>query len=242
MVAIINTGRKYITASRLKNEFGWTERLIKLHLGNHDREATNPHQPLGHPMRLFLIQRVNQQYDKHELRQELEANRRERNWNPTNAVHTDDQVIEAANASNPQISHLPDITVPELIVIAIQQHQDRTPADHGIAAHQTAIPSGRAEEMAVNMIRHEYTNYDHLLIDCPRSENHQVNRQAYVIIKNRVHQRIAQQLPELAAACRRLHNNIPTSPFPDSAFPDRAYLDQWLTEISTPACYPTAVF
>ena len=33
----------YITVSRMKDEFGWTGRLIAIHLQKHDHEAPNPH-------------------------------------------------------------------------------------------------------------------------------------------------------------------------------------------------------
>lgn len=86
---------------------------------------------------------------------------------------------------------------------------------------QDAAPvrAGRAEELAVNMIRHEYANYDDLLIDCPKSDKRRINRQSCDIIKVLVHDHIVPQLPELAAA-----SSGPTG-LSARYFPDQANLN-----------------
>ena len=48
----------YITVSRLKDEFGWNDRLAAAYLKGHDREAPNPHYRTAAPMRLYLLDRV----------------------------------------------------------------------------------------------------------------------------------------------------------------------------------------
>ena len=55
----------YITATRLKQEQGWTEELVGQHLGPADETRPNPHRPQGHPRRLFAESRVNQARERH---------------------------------------------------------------------------------------------------------------------------------------------------------------------------------
>ena len=47
-----------ITVTRLKGEMGWTDELIKQHLGEEDIRLRNPHYSTSAPMRLFLLDRV----------------------------------------------------------------------------------------------------------------------------------------------------------------------------------------
>ena len=59
-----------------------------------------------------------------------------------------------------------------------------------------------AQERAVSMVRHEFTNYEQLLEDLPRSRDLETNTLIYTALKTRVMQAIADEVPELAQACR----------------------------------------
>ena len=47
-----------ITVSRLKGELGWTDELIRQHLGDEDVRLRNPHYSTSAPMRLYRLDRV----------------------------------------------------------------------------------------------------------------------------------------------------------------------------------------
>ena len=68
--------------------------------------------------------------------------------------------------------------------------------------------SPAAQQRAVSMIRHEFTNYQKLLDLMPRSRNMETNTLIYWTLKSRVVEAIAQSVPELAQACRDSVNRI----------------------------------
>ena len=59
----------------------------------------------------------------------------------------------------------------------------------------------QAQQRAESMVRHEFTNYEDLLQNMPRSRNLDTNAMIYQTLKNRVMLTIASHLPELAHAC-----------------------------------------
>lgn len=64
-----------ITVSRLKGELGWTDSLIKQHLGDEDVTLKNPHYRSSAPMRLYHLHRVREHTAKNpDLQRKLAAN------------------------------------------------------------------------------------------------------------------------------------------------------------------------
>ena len=69
--------------------------------------------------------------------------------------------------------------------------------------HQDRINSetARSEESAVNMVRHEYTNYETLLETMPHARDVGTNIMIYNTLKRKTLEMIAENIPQLRAAC-----------------------------------------
>ena len=59
-----------------------------------------------------------------------------------------------------------------------------------------------SDGMVVNMIRHNYTNYELLLEQLPRSRNVDTNVLLYQDVKRRTLEMIGREMPQLEEACR----------------------------------------
>ena len=58
VVAKRGKGPPHITISRMKSERGWTDGLVRTHLGDPDKLAPNPHYRSAPEMRLYRLDRV----------------------------------------------------------------------------------------------------------------------------------------------------------------------------------------
>ena len=203
----------YITVSRLKSQYGWTESRIVKHLKTHDHEAPNPHYRSAAPMRLFLLDRVqeitagNQQLQAElqktmDRRQDLQSDRVER----TAAKRA--KLLKEAEQMEPVMYQLPTRNAQVLAKMAAQSRLDFLMEQrwYDYDDHRDY----ETHFAAVNMIRHEYTNYEWMLEDMPHSRDVETNVQIYHNIKRRVIEMIAREIPELSTACKNQLESIPT--------------------------------
>ena len=213
----------YITPSRLKGEYGWTDRLIQKHLGEADHEAPNPHYRTASPMRLYLLDRAHEVMATNaELREQLNiyAERRAKKQKTTQAqiLKQRQDLLDKTDRMDPVTISLPSNHTKSLIDMAVTHRlryleQTMIYTDYEIPTNND---SPAAEELAVSMIRHEFTNYEQLLQDMPRSRNPETNALIYLRVKTKVLDAIAKALPELTNACNRTKQNTANRFYLDS--------------------------
>ena len=197
----------YITVSRLKSQYGWTESRIVKHLKTHDHEAPNPHYRSAAPMRLFLLDRLQEiTAGNQQLQAELQKTmNRRRDLQSDRVEHTAakrTKLLKEAEQIEPVMYQLPTRSAQALAKMAAQSRLDFL-MEHQWYDYETHFA-------AVNMIRHEYTNYEWMLEDMPHSQDIETNLQIYHNIKRRVIEMIAREIPELSAACKNQLESIPT--------------------------------
>ena len=193
----------YITISRLKGEYGWTDSLITKHLGDHDREAPNPHYRSAAPMRLYLVDRVHEiPGDKPELRhalqKTLDRRRRNQETRQQDDLRRRNELLKQVAKLKPEMQGLPTKNSQALMKMAETARQEFLRQNDVYPYHDDAPPA----HLAVNMIRHEYTNYEFLLENLPRSRNVDTNVILYQDVKRRTLELIAREIPQLEEACK----------------------------------------
>lgn len=197
----------HMTASRLRGERGWTEELIRQHLGEPDRKEENPHRAAGPPMRLYRLERVDQIVEEDPaLAAQLAANTREKasQARQQSGMRETDLIAEAARTVVTMLP-LPSEKAADLIELALQRRREYSLKEHGIEKPSAVDPNGRfAQELAIKMLRHEFTDYHELIERIPRAKKHEANTVIHRAIQRRTIERIAEAVPELAERCAEM--------------------------------------
>ena len=193
----------HITVSRLKGQYGWTDSLISKHLGEYDQEAPNPHYRSAAPMRLYLLDRVQSiTADSSKLRQALQATLDRREQNEQDRHRNDllrrEKLLRQVAGLKPQMRALPTRNTKALMRMATRDREEFL-RDNGL--HHYLSDVAPSEEGAVNMLRHDYTNYELLLGELPHTRNVETNMLLYHDVKRRTLEMIAEELPELKDTC-----------------------------------------
>lgn len=197
----------YLTASRLRDERGWTEELIADRLGPPDRRETNPHNAAAPPMRLYLTERVERtEREDTDLAQSLSQGLEDarRRAERRQSMRETDLIAEAASTVV-SMRPLPSERATELIELALERRARYAMEHHGVADPSPVDPESRlAEELAIKMLRHEFTDYHDLLQQMPRAKNADANAVIHRAVQRRTLEKIAETVPELARTCRRM--------------------------------------
>lgn len=183
---------EYLTVSQLK-ELGWTDGLIKKHLGDPDKLKRNPVYRSKAPMRLYDVQRV-EETERLIDWQALEAKREKRKQAAQKAVETKREQLDRYLARV-------DIKVPKLrpdklIERACSHYNDRSRDGDHRAFRNSDV--GFLARIAVNYLRHQLTEYEAHLSAIGGKVGAQ---DAYFAIKRKVLAAIADQYPWLEGEC-----------------------------------------
>ena len=206
----------HITITRLRSEYGWTDQLVVKHLGEHDREAPNPHYRSAAPMRLYLLDRVQETMAgnpglRQQLQETLDRRKKNQQRRTENTLKRRQELLRQTELMGPIIVKAPTRDAQKLMGMAAE-HRRRfleetlIHEDYEIPVNDGSII---AQERAVSMVRHEFTNYEQLLEDLPRSRDLETNALIYQTLKTRVMQAIAEEIPGLAQACRGATEQVP---------------------------------
>lgn len=190
-----HTDPLHITESRLKSEHFFTDGLIAKWLGSPDLTADNPHYKKSAPMRLHRIGkilllrglpdvqadlgRVADQRSARSAGARAAAQRRQEEWI---SRFEDVEVTYAFPETYEKVRRLTKSR-------PYERHPDQEPK------FWEEVDESTRERWMVNMLRHEYTDYDHILaLDLPPG---QAGRICYEAVKNRILRKIAETFPEL---------------------------------------------
>ncbi len=195
-------GPPHITISRMKSERGWTDGLVRTHLGDPDKLAPNPHYRRAPEMRLYRLDRVEAAENTDSFRTAL-AGRERRREAGARAVETKRRQARMFADTVDLRYDFPD-TAEEARKLGHEswvrwmrwrdQWRDMwSDAD----LEYVNQPQEDRDRRAVNYLRHECTEYDDALLERAR-------RVGIVEVHGRLKGRILRQIigrfPELQAA------------------------------------------
>lgn len=209
MTPYVSSKYRNITVTRLKHEFGWTDRLIAQHLGHSDFTRPNPHSSDNPPMRLFSIPRINAVIAADpQLAETISRNILQRTEFR--------ERIAAFNITGKQeiLNRLTDITLPvafnppnldtaSLISLAVQQRNEYIHTQHIDAAPLADEDTAQTRGLAVSLLRHQYSNYEDAMVLLPQTGHQDTDLAIYQAVKSRYLRCIAQRFPELRESCQR---------------------------------------
>lgn len=193
---------QYITPTRMRSERGWTDSLIDMLLGGCDKEVPNPHYKSAYPMRLYELPRVIDAED-HQAFKDAQVKLAKRRSAAQKGVETKTRNITQW-AMNVEIQYRFPNAVEKARRNGYESWRDHKESrswryddwyDYEPIMPFENQPKENIDRWAVNWLRHERSDYDDTLLDMYGKTGKDI---AYVVIRNRILDKIAEKFPELA--------------------------------------------
>ncbi len=192
--------KTHLTLSLLKSG-KWTDMAIKKFLGEPDKTAPNPYSRSRPPMKLFLKSRVDEAEKSNEFISWFEKTKENR------AATSKRSKATAERKKEDLLNFISNIKI-EIIRVeaenlkekAITHYQDLWDERGDCREVENNAPKSFIDRITVNMLRHEYSSYENQL--CLIFGKIGVN-EGYVLLKNRVLDKISETYPELEEECER---------------------------------------
>lgn len=187
-----------VSATGLKKEYHFTDRLISRYLGKPDMLSRNPRYASAAPTKLYRIGKLLMIRSRPEVMCELGriADQREKRSSAARAAAA--RKAESWIQAFSKVKLLVDFSGLDSVA-AIEQvvRRDRAVS----AAEWKLVDAGTKARWCVNFLRHERTSYDEMLaLDLPPGR---AGERCYLALRERVMERIEMNFPDLAAECRR---------------------------------------
>jgi hypothetical protein len=170
------TTPRYVYKTTLKTVYGLTDGLIAK-LGEPDKRVPNPHyRKAGAPSALYLVERVEQFIDTHAAElAHVRALRAKRSAAMTAVMQRRREAAEAWARTVPlQIAPLPRL---HTLAGDVHDYYAAISGEHRSHIHDNGY---------IAYIRHNYTNYDAVLIELEQRPDQVGSDAAYVIIRERI--------------------------------------------------------
>lgn len=194
----------FLIAADLKKERGWTETQIKAFLPEPDKTARNPFSRKAAPMKLYALERVETVEGTDEFRRAREASRKRQLAARGRALEKKKQAVAVAEALELRIA--PE-SWDDVQRKAIEHYNSRLRRSQSPAGPRTT--RSRLDRLTVNYLRHKQTSYEEELKEFKGVVG---VGEAYLVVRNRILDLIAQAYPALGAECERQKFEAPDLP------------------------------
>lgn len=186
----------FLIANDLKKERGWTDTQIKQFLPSPDKTARNPFSRKAPPMKLYAKERVEAIEATPEYIRAREASRTRQIAARSRALEKKREAV--AVAENLQLRISTTASLAEVRERSLRHYNSRPQGKRKPAT--LASPPSLLNRLAVNYLRHEQTSYEDEL----KAFKGVVGvGEAYLIVRNRILDLIAQAYPALKPECDR---------------------------------------
>ena len=193
-----------LIANDLKKDRGWTDTQIKTFLPEPDQTARNPFSRKAAPMKLYALERVEAIEATPEYQKAREASRTRQLAARTRALAKKKEAVAAAEALELRIEPEP-----------WQQMQDKAIAHFNSRLRRSQSPASRntsasrLDRLTVNYLRHKQTSYEEELKEFKGVVG---VGEAYLVVRNRILDLIAETYPQLRTECERQKFDAPELP------------------------------
>ncbi|MDM7988933.1 hypothetical protein [Arthrobacter sp. zg-Y877] len=193
-----------LIANDLKKERGWTDGQIKTFLPEPDKTARNPFSRKAAPMKLYALERVEAIEATPEYQKAREASRNRQLAARERALVKKKAAVAVAESLELRIVPEPWESMQRK---AIEHFNGRLRGKQSPASLSTA-PS-RLNRLTVNYLRHQQTSYEEELKEFKGVVG---VGEAYLVVRNRILDLIADTYPQLKAECDRQKFDAPELP------------------------------
>lgn len=190
----------YISTGKLK-ERGWTEGSIKKFLKEPDKMAQNPFYSKAPEMRLYLLERIEETEKQEDFQNWLNKSKPGREKISRKSLETAEkrrkELFDYINSLEIEIEKLEDKSLYKLAT----RHYENLWGSRGKDKFvENGADKNFLNRISVNMLRHECSNYEEELGEIFGQIGVD---EAYILLKNKVLNKIAEVYPFLAAECEK---------------------------------------
>lgn len=195
--------QELINKATLKEEFGWTEKLIKDFLPT-PISKKNPMYACAAPMQLWPVEVVAEVMKTQEFINAMEKLKERRAKREKKAEEKarkkQEEINEVIHGIQDRIQVYP-IEIEDVRALAIQSQQDLYESREKYDMNALNCTNERViKRWMVNYLRHDCSNYEELLEELQHSVAAD-NKDAYLMLKNSFLDAIAKMYPELSEEC-----------------------------------------
>ncbi|WP_342025134.1 hypothetical protein AAE021_08295 [Arthrobacter citreus] len=193
-----------LIANDLKKDRGWTDTQIKTFLPEPDQTARNPFSRKAAPMKLYALERVEAIEATPEYQKAREASRTRQLAARGRALAKKKEAVAAAEALELRIEPEPWQDMQDK---AIAHFNGRLRRSQSPASRKTS--TARLDRLTVNYLRHQQTSYEEELKEFKGVVG---VGEAYLVVRNRILDLIAETYPQLRTECERQKFDAPELP------------------------------
>ncbi len=193
-----------LIANDLKKDRGWTDTQIKTFLPEPDQTARNPFSRKAAPMKLYALERVEAIEATPEYQKAREASRTRQLAARGRALAKKKEAVAAAEALELRIEPEPWQDMQDK---AIAHFNGRLRRSQSPASRKTS--TARLDRLTVNYLRHQQTSYEEELKEFKGVVG---VGEAYLVVRNRILDLIAETYPLLRTECERQKFDAPELP------------------------------
>jgi hypothetical protein len=193
-----------LIANDLKKDRGWTDTQIKTFLPEPDQTARNPFSRKAAPMKLYALERVEAIEATPEYQKAREASRTRQLAARGRALAKKKEAVAAAEALELRIEPEPWQDMQDK---AIAHFKGRLRRSQSPASRKTS--TARLDRLTVNYLRHQQTSYEEELKEFKGVVG---VGEAYLVVRNRILDLIAETYPQLRTECERQKFDAPELP------------------------------
>ncbi|CEA09280.1 hypothetical protein BN1051_02648 [Arthrobacter saudimassiliensis] len=194
----------FFIAGDLKKDRGWTDAQIRAFLPEPDKTARNPFSRKAAPMKLYARDRVLAVEATAEYRRAREASRTRQLAARERALAKKKEAVAVAQSLELRIDAEPWDAMRRK---AIEHYNSRLRRSQSPASLKTA--PARLDRLTVNYLRHRQTSYEEELKEFKGVVG---VGEAYLVVRNRILDLIAEAYPQLRAECDRQKFEEPELP------------------------------
>jgi len=190
--------KRYITKEELKAR-GWTDSMIKLLLGNPDDTVKDPYYG-NDTIKLYLVKRVSKIENSAVFFRLMGMSVERREAMRKVARMEEKEILKYIDSIEIKVEKVDMKKIKKLAIKEYNIHQAEVDHVENMILDEKYLDNAFLSRIMVNYIRHNLTSYEDLLEELRGKEG---KYEAYMKLKNKILEKIAEVYPELKEECNR---------------------------------------
>jgi len=192
--------KTHYTKTTLIKHRGWTEKAIKLFLGEHDKEGRNPYYSSASPTKLYLIKRVEKKEKSKEFKDFKNKNNSRKNGSKKSIETKKKKITEFITNLNIDIKKQKFSIIKKEAIESYNEFKEDISFEIGFDFQKATLSSDKQflNRIIVNYIRHNLSEYDYRLQEIFGKVGKQ---EAYKLLNKKIYNKIAEIYPQLKQEC-----------------------------------------
>lgn len=192
--------KEYYSKTTLIKYRGWTEKAIRLFLGEHDKEGKNPYYASASPTKLFLIKRVEEKEKTKDFKEFKNKNENRKNGSEKATKTKKKKIVEFLNNLNIDVKKQDFSIIKNQAIKSYNEFKAYMSFEIGFDFQEASHNSDKQflNRIIVNYLRHNLSEYDYRLGEIFGKVGKQ---EAYKLLNKKIYGKISEVYPQLKQEC-----------------------------------------